>query len=340
VALEVVAADLDADRHAIVACLARHLTERPEDTRFDWLYREGPHGTARAWLARETTTGEIVGVAAAFPRRLRIRGVSYTALILGDFCIAEAYRSLGPALRLQRACLGPIDAGEAAFCYDFPSAGMVGVYHRLGIKPHGQVVRWARPLRIDPAVRRLVRDERLAATVSRVANAVLALRQAKGGTRGIRVDVEHGSWQAMADVAGKAVTGYDIFTERSEGYLRWRYERNPTCRYTVLGARHDGGMTGYAVLAEGQAHVLVAELIAPDEAARQALLVGAAGWAGRNGAVTLSLPLLEGDPLAALARRTGFRPRESRPLMVYAGVAPHIDVAGHRWLLTHGDRDS
>jgi hypothetical protein len=338
VAIEVAAATLDGERASIVECLSRYLTERPDEARFDWLYRQSPHGPARAWVARDR--GRIVGVAAAFPRRMLVRGAPETAWVLGDFCVAEDYRTLGPAVRLQRACLEGIDAGHAAFAYDFPSEAMTGIYHRLGIKPHGQVVRWARRLRVDPTVRRLVPDGRLAAGVSRLGNTVLALVPPFGAGRGVRVRVHEGGWTAIATLARAAAASYEMFVDRSADYLEWRYGRNPTCRYTVLTAETAGGTSGYAILAQGAEHVVVADLIAPEDASRAALLRAAVVRARRDGVVTVSVPILDGDPLGALARRAGFSPRESRPLVVYAGVRPRIDVGSHRWLVLHGDRDS
>src|SRR5438067_1465189 len=93
-------ADLDQDREPIIETLLHHLTPRSTAARYEWLYRSGPHGEARAWVATDTESQRIIGVAAAFPRRVRSEMGESLAWVLGDFCIDKQYRSLGPALQL------------------------------------------------------------------------------------------------------------------------------------------------------------------------------------------------------------------------------------------------
>src|SRR5580658_7630313 len=98
-------ADLERDRDVLVRTLAQYLTPTSNQTRFDWLYHRNPHGPTRAWLAFDGDTGEVVGASAAFARRVVAEGIGKTGWVLGDFCIADKYRSLGPALQLQKATL-------------------------------------------------------------------------------------------------------------------------------------------------------------------------------------------------------------------------------------------
>src|SRR5258707_14285040 len=98
-------AALDADRKVLVETLARYLNPLSDERRFDWLYRENPHGQGRAWIACGPDNSTIVGMAAAFPRRIWIGGAENVGWVLGDFCVSDQNRSLGPALQLQRACL-------------------------------------------------------------------------------------------------------------------------------------------------------------------------------------------------------------------------------------------
>ncbi len=104
-ALTIALAHLDTDRDLLIDTVRRLLTPRSNGARFDWLYRNSPHGAARVWLAIEQTRGTVVGMAAAFPRRFYLDGCEVCCWVLGDFCLDSEYRSLGPALQLQRACL-------------------------------------------------------------------------------------------------------------------------------------------------------------------------------------------------------------------------------------------
>ena len=123
-------ADLNADRDALVRFCYENLPIHPDAERFDWLYLDNPFGPARTLIASDDTTGEMIGIASAFPRQFWIEGRRERAWILGDFCVSERFRSLGPALTLQRKCMASLPSGE--IWYDFPSRKMLAVYQRLG----------------------------------------------------------------------------------------------------------------------------------------------------------------------------------------------------------------
>ena len=78
--------------------------------------RNGPHGEARAWLAIDGDQETVIGVAAAFPRRFYAK--RQTKSLPGCwviFVFTLQYRSLGPALQLQRACLGVRESNGEIF---------------------------------------------------------------------------------------------------------------------------------------------------------------------------------------------------------------------------------
>ena len=131
-------ASLIDDERILTGLAQRYLNEDADERRFRWLYRENPFGPARAWIAYEKDN-EAVGMAAVFPRRMYCDGVAVSGCVLGDLCIATKFRSLGPALQLQRACLACARSGEFALAYDFPSTTMLGVYRHLGVGAGGKV---------------------------------------------------------------------------------------------------------------------------------------------------------------------------------------------------------
>ena len=96
-------ASLSDDKGALVGLTRAHLFAGTTERRFQWLYQENPFGSARAWLAIDPNAQEAIGMAALFPRRGLINGARVTCCVLGDFCVSEKYRTLGPALQLQRA---------------------------------------------------------------------------------------------------------------------------------------------------------------------------------------------------------------------------------------------
>ena len=95
-------ADLKRDGVRIADALSKYLTPLADLQRFDWLYNRNPNGKARAWVG--LIEGDVVATAAVFPRRAYFNKSEIIAWVLGDFCVSDRHRSLGPAVALQRAC--------------------------------------------------------------------------------------------------------------------------------------------------------------------------------------------------------------------------------------------
>jgi hypothetical protein len=162
----------------------RYLQPKYDLERFDWLYCRGPHGPAKAWIACDQSTGEIIGAAAAFPRKVHFNGALKLGLVLGDFCVADRFRTLGISLLLQRACLAAVNEDAVEFVYDFPSPSMMAVYKRIGIPQAGTLVRWAKPLRVEAKLRAIFHSDHVAKALGFVANPLLALPHRAGGQNG------------------------------------------------------------------------------------------------------------------------------------------------------------
>src|SRR3989442_14976444 len=96
---------LESDRAEMTELFRRYLSPQADSRRFDWLYRGGPHGVARAWVACESATGAMVGAAAAFPRKMYFGGVEQTVWVQGDFCFDLSYLNFGTAVQIKREFL-------------------------------------------------------------------------------------------------------------------------------------------------------------------------------------------------------------------------------------------
>ena len=86
--------DVAAERGTLLDLLESNLSDYGGPPHFDWLYLGNPWGKARAWIAEDERTGDPVGVAAAFPRRLHLKGREQLCWNLGDFAIRAGHRHL------------------------------------------------------------------------------------------------------------------------------------------------------------------------------------------------------------------------------------------------------
>lgn len=333
--------DLDRDAQAIVKVLAAHVNPRYDAARFDWAYRQNPDGPGRAWAAVEASTGEIVGVAGAIPRRVYVGTEEAHAWVLADFCFAERYRALGPALRLQRTCLeASVEAG-VSFCYDFPAGRMMPIYQRLQAKPIGHLRRLVRLLRIDDKLRALGVPGFLATPLAAAGNLALAGGVAAGRrTRGLEIALHSGPCGEEFSVLDReSVDGGVTRIRRSAGYLNWRFLANPFRPHEILTARRDGRLAGYLVLATDATAPTIVDLSPSPRPVTAALVAAAVRQAHRRRASAITASVVDFHPAASMLTGLGFRGREASPVVVCAppGGAPRIEHT--TWALTEGDRD-
>jgi len=337
-------ADLLSDRKVIVETL-RYLTDQSNQQRFEWFYTASPEGRARAWLAKEEASGTVVGTAAAFPRRFYIGGKEILGWVLGDFCFAPQYRSLGPALKLQRACLDILEQDQQTFCYDFPSASMVGVHRRMGFNTTGKMVRLVMPLRVDGKVKTMIKNPAVQRVASSVGNAFLKLWLSKMQTdKNLEVAVQNTSCgEEFTLLAEEQHRNFELSLKRSAEYLNWRYVKNPLTMYEIITARRHGKLKGYAVWTRAGEAASVVDLFGENNREIVKALIAAVIVRLKNlDVATLSLWLSDSHPWMSWCSEIGFRARDTVPMVCVPGAAfsSSVDVRNTKWFLMQGDRDS
>jgi hypothetical protein len=328
---------------ALIALFKRQLTPDFDERRFDWLYRKNPWGKAQTWAAFDIEKKIIVGAAAAFPRKFRFRGAKKLGWVLGDFCLAVEYRSMGPALQLQRACLQALQA-PFEFCYDFPSQAMMAIYKRMGVQQAGALIRWAKPLQLDSKLEPIVRSRRVAQLIGRPLKSILSARGWKGVKDSCQVELLHGR-------CGEEFTALDqslrkergVSVERTSEYLNWRYLDCPGLAHEILVARRNSSLVGYVVVRNEPGGGRIVDLASQEEAGIIVRLIAeAVNRMMLRGAKTANLIAGEGHPWSTLFERAGFRRRENSPIVFIACEGTNIkpaDFCAGSYLM-EGDRDS
>lgn len=333
------------DRKILIDTLYR-LLNTPRDTRrFDWLYSDCPYAQSRAWLVAEERGNSIVGAAAAFPRAFHLGGEKVSVWVLGDFCLDPQYRSLGPALQLQRACLSVLETDGAAFCYDFPSASMVAVYKRLGYDVTGKMLRLAKPLRVDRKVKGVITNPVAQQVAVAVGNRLLKIASPKTcADESLEVAAHAEDCGAEFTALAEEQSGkFGFCLHRSAEYLNWRYVNNPLARHEIITARRAGHLVGYVVWTQAGEDASIVDLFGEEDAGMVRRLVAEITiLAHKRGAVTLSVSLNESHRWRSLFGEMRFRVRDSAPIVIITSksFAEKIDPQLSGWYLMHGDRDS
>jgi hypothetical protein len=345
-AIRIRQADLELDRHMLIESLYLYLTKQSNEQRFDWLYTQNPYGHARAWVACDEQTEDVIGMAAAFPRGMRVGGKNLLCWVLGDFCIKDGFRSLGPALLLQRACLSAVEREEIPFCYDFPSQRMMAIYKRLGMVPVGHMYRFVKPLRVDHKVQEVFGAGLLARSLSSVSNQVLAWRDHLGtSSKGWEISFHTGCFgEEFSDLEHRMlVLRHGVCGRRTAASLNWRYGANPVRHYEIMTARQRGELHAYVVFTHSDRGATLTDVVGLAESGvLEDLLAAVIATLREREVLTVSAPLLDSRWLPAVLKRAGFYARESRPVVAYVragGPCTDIVTAQENWFLSDGDRD-
>ena len=338
-------ADLSRDCDQIIDLQERYLTARSELGRFEWLYKKNPFGPPRVWVAQESKTCAIIGAAAAFPRSLYIGLKREIGWVLGDFCISEQYRSLGPAIQLQRACLEGLGPNTNTIWYDFPSAKMLAIYKRLKATPSGQMIRFVKPLRVDRKVRTWVKSGLLQRCLTEVGNMALNLgsRRVKAPA-GLTFHCHEGECgHEFTELSEKIGGSNGNCLERTAAYLNWRYCQNPLYHCELVMARREHELKGYAVFTETGSDATILDLFGvQDENVILGLLDDIVGRVRSPGRETVVVYMVEEHPWIPFLQFLGFQARDTAPIII-SGLGAEAEEEAHGdppLLLMQGDRDS
>lgn len=336
-------ADLSKDQNLIIETLRKYLTPQSDLKRFQWLYCNNPYGKARVWFIFDSRNFIAIGLCAAFPRSVWVESNESLGWVLGDFCLNSQYRSLGPALALQRACLKGLEQESNTFFYDFPSNVMMAIYRRMGIKAFGEFVRLAKPLRIDRKVQQFFGKGLFSKVLSHGGNLILKTKNSKAKA------LEAVTFDFHCSDFNEEFTEFDKDTsrpsrcslQRSANYLNWRYSVNPFYTFEVLTARVNKVLQGYVIFtrADGEGTIFDIRCISDDKLI-SALINQVTNFLREEEIITINFPILKSHPWLTLFEGLGFIVREKIPVVM--GSYPNDELLNDMgsWFLLHGDRDS
>lgn len=227
--------DPDSDRRQLVSLWQRNWLAPPPETRWDWLYRMG---SGRGFLLHEAAEG-CVGACGLMPRTMRISGVDRPAGVAADLSVDQAHRSVGPALKLERALARAADESGLRLVYAFPNRRSEPIFERIGYRKLGPFERWSLPLRSERYVHSMLPAPWLARAAAFVVDA------------GLRVRMRRRCGFLPADARFIEVTTYDerfdelwqriaarhpVLGQRDAAYLNWRFGSDPEGGFRTLAA--------------------------------------------------------------------------------------------------------
>jgi hypothetical protein len=243
--LAIRAASLIDDQPQLIGILERNIPGCQEG-HFEWRHQANPAGPGWSWVACDRNDA-IVAMASVFPRNVWVDGKPMVCGQVGEFVVDAPYRSLGPALMLQRATFTPVDSGEVAFCYDCPphDQGM-STFVRLGMSAAAEMTRYALPLKSDEFLAKKIGKGVLTKPITTTANLILRMRRLRPNERGLEISEFNGVFgEEFTRLDERVSSSSAIRASRSSQDLTWRYRENPAWKSKVLVARRAGELRGF-----------------------------------------------------------------------------------------------
>ena len=338
-----------ADRNLLVPLQGR-------EARYAKYYEQNPAGPPSFFLARDETSEAFIGMAAAFPTRLRVFGEVVPAAVSGDFAVDDGHRGFGPSVALQRAVVSALDENGLRCAFGYPSADAESIVKRVGYVDLGRLSRFAKVLESRVLVDTYVRSPGLArplAALSRVALdpvlSVVSRERFRRRGHGFRVEQPDKFDDRFSGVWESTWRQHAITTERTPELLNWKYEKGADGDggiYTIFSLHEsDDRVAAYVVYRDrNRIRHLVDIAFLPSRAVVDALLSELIRDA-RNHRVAAITLLHLGSP-NSLTRRLwtfGFLRREAESgVRIYvspsSGLGQEMVEAGNWYFLT-GDAD-
>ncbi len=303
------------DQKEMLELQDRNLPYLLED-RFGWRHFDNPAGPAWSWFLCENRNSAAVGMASVFPSCMFIDGRKVVCGQVGEFVVDPKYRSLGPALMLQRATFAPVDSGAIAVCYDTPpdDHGM-STFKRLGMQADTEVFRYALPLRSDEFLRKRLGEGPRATLAISGANLLLDVKFAsrrKRTMKGLEISVFEGLFDDEFSQLDRSVSSAGMIRAcRSAELLNWRYKKMPRCNYMTLVARRAGELVGFLTAINNAGRVGVGEVFGHQiDEVGVALLDVLASLCRKERACLLEGYASEASPTKTVFMKLGFTRRE------------------------------
>jgi GNAT superfamily N-acetyltransferase len=221
-----------AHRADVIAIATRNLemTQPEAQSRYERYYAANPLGPPYLWLAQDTESDAFVGMAAAFPTRLRISGEPVPGAVAGDFAVDSEHRGVGAGAAMSRALMSSVVEDGLDYIYLCPNEASNPVLARIGYAEVGTMTRFVKVLEAGATVARRVRPKALARLASRlspiVADPLLsALSRERFHRRSDALSVERPALfdERFSDVWESGRSQHGIAPDRDADILNWKY---------------------------------------------------------------------------------------------------------------------
>jgi GNAT superfamily N-acetyltransferase len=329
------------DDRSHVIRLMRNVYAGDVAARYDWLYRDNPHGRALTWLAVESASGETVGCTSIFPRRVMVGGRERLGSIGGDCYIEPRVRRRGLATKLHVASFAGMREAGIEFMYGPPTPNNLGALVKAGSHLVTNYRRWLRPLTSHGVYQAAFARVPTKFEARLIGLPIMVLdRLTKSDARGFTVSEVFEFGDEFDGLFAAASQTHPVACIRDHRYLAWRYRGG---KQTALAMRRDGELVGFITLEKSGHEAAIMDIFSPNDARLiDALLRLVIEYATAWGCARLELRMTEGCAMARRLLRHGFIARDERGFQVAVAdddAQANTLRAVSSWHLTEADQD-
>lgn len=340
-------ADLQKDKEMMISMLQENRSHLIEEERYEWLYRQNPFEEAIGWIAMDEKENKPIGFTVVTPRLVRVKGKDVICWNCGDFSIDKKYRTLGVAVKLRKMARDGVNAGVVPFLYAHPNDRMLVVHQRVGHPVIGQMVRYAKVIRLNKKMQDMLKHRIMADTLSGLGNSLLKLVGKeqwyyRGYDLDFGVNIEYTEeFDALFDQVNQQ---YAVCVVRNAKYLNWRYSTSPLYKMTTMMLRRNRKLCGYLIYYYEEPDVVqVKDVFYEDDNVARHLMGMLISELRRQRVCTISVSLLSSNPFVEILKFFGFSQRsEVSSVIVYSNPSfEYADVVRDtkNWFMIVGDRD-
>lgn len=311
-------------------------------SKLDWMHARNPAGPGIITLC-ESTGGEAVACLGVAARQVTIGNRSVPMGQLEGMAVREAYRTLGPALKLTRSALSLAER-EMQAVYGVPTGKAELVLRRLGMSQTDLLVHYHRPLvpsRMTGLPGLLKKSRHLAGLGDLVVRGWTALGARRARARFTLSALESVSG-ALGDVWEDRGALECLVSDRSPSTLLWYFFGNGlfrSPRILTVSDRRSGRCLGYAAWRMDGSSARILDFLVPRGGSLlPALMHCVAEEAAKQSASILSVEFAGPARVHAGLRGAGFLPRGELPVFLHDFTSGR-EVASHSLYMTAFDRD-
>lgn len=314
-----------------------------------WFYEDNIYGESSCLILRENNTSEVVGSTAVFPRKLYINKKIIEAGITGDFGVSPEHRSLGPALKLQKATIQCCIDGKFDLLYGYANKKSAPVQKRAGFKLVGYPARYVRYISSYSLLLRYIKNRFLSKFISFFLDIIMKLFSyeifsRRGLNYKFEVDIPvDEKFDRLWESAEKPAL---IVGKRDKQFVSWRFQQGDYKPYRLftISEKNAQEMLGYIVFYEKETHVRIADVFCKNEFVFYDLINGFLNFAQKNKYYTVDLVYLGNVKFKSILEKCRFIRRVSdATFFVYLkndDKFNNIPLNENSWYYLEGDGDS